>query len=81
MVDKLRKYRIIYFIGDYWSSKGEKQMSMIIMARSESEAEWMFRHYYSNGKTNHLAGSKKSERRISCTTYITLIIVGSFIPV
>lgn len=53
MVDKLRKYRVIYFIGDYWSTKGEKQMSMIIKARSESEAEQLFYKYYSNGKTNY----------------------------
>ena len=59
MVDKLRKYRVIYFIGDYWSTEGEKQMSMIIKARSESEAEWLFRHYHSNGKTNHFGWIEK----------------------
>ena len=59
MVDKLRKYRIIYLIGDYWSSKGEKQMSMILMARSESEAEQLFKRYYSNGKTNHFGWIEK----------------------
>ena len=59
MVDKLRKYRIIYFIGDYWSSKGEKQMSMILMARSESEAEHLFKRYHSNGKTNHFGWIEK----------------------
>lgn len=59
MVDKLRKHRVIYFIGDYWSSKGEKQMSMILMAHSESEAEWIFRHYYSNGKSNHFGWIEK----------------------
>lgn len=61
MVDKLRKYRVIYFIGDYWSSKGEKQMSMILMARSESEAEWLFKRYYSTryGQTNHFGWIEK----------------------
>lgn len=59
MVDKLKKYRITYFVGDYFSTKGEKEMSMIIKARSESEAEWLFRHYYSNGKANHFGWIEK----------------------
>lgn len=37
--DKLKKFKITYFVGDYFSSAGEKQKTTILLARSESEAE------------------------------------------
>lgn len=43
MNEKLKKYRVYYFVGDYWSSKGETRKSTIILARSESEAEKVFK--------------------------------------
>ena len=41
--DKLKKFRVYYFIGDYFSSRGEEERSTIILARSESEAEQIFK--------------------------------------
>lgn len=41
--DDLKKFRIYYFIGDYWSSKGEQRKSTIVLARTESEAEKIFK--------------------------------------
>ena len=40
---KLKKFRVYYFIGDFWSGKGERRKSTIIMARTESEAERFFK--------------------------------------
>ena len=37
--EKLKKFRVYYFVGDYFSSRGEEEKSTIILARSESEAE------------------------------------------
>lgn len=45
--EKMKKYRVYYFVGDYWSSKGERRKSTIILARSESEAEKIFKLYLS----------------------------------
>lgn len=39
----MKKYRVYYFVGDYWSSKGERRKSTIILAHSESEAEKVFK--------------------------------------
>lgn len=41
--DDLKKFRIYYFIGDYWSGKGEQRKSTIVLARTESEAEKIFK--------------------------------------
>lgn len=43
MYEKMKKYRVYYFVGDYWSSKGELRKSTIILAHSESEAEKVFK--------------------------------------
>lgn len=39
----MKKYRVYYFVGDYWSSKGEQRKSTVILAHSESEAEKVFK--------------------------------------
>lgn len=44
--EKLKKFKVYYFTGDYWSSKGEIRKQIIIMARSESEAEQIFKDQY-----------------------------------
>ena len=46
--EKLKKFKIYYFMGDFWSGKGERRKSTIILARSESEAESIFKDQYSN---------------------------------
>lgn len=46
--EKLKKFKIYYFTGDFWSGKGEHRKSTIILARSESEAEKIFKNQYSN---------------------------------
>lgn len=40
---KLKKFRVYYFVGDYWSSGGEQRKSIIVLAYSESEAEKIFK--------------------------------------
>ena len=46
--EKLKKFKIYYFTGDFWSGKGEHRKSTIILARSESEAKKIFKNQYSN---------------------------------
>lgn len=43
--EKMKRFRVYYFVGDYWSSKGEQRKSTIILARSESEAEQIFKSH------------------------------------
>jgi hypothetical protein len=43
MHEKMKKYRVYYFVGDFWSSEGEKRKSTVILAHSESEAEKIFK--------------------------------------
>lgn len=45
---KLKKFKVIYFTGDYFSSKGEKINFTILLAESEEEAESMFYRLYEN---------------------------------
>ena len=45
---KLRKFKVFYFIGDYFSSKGEKRRYTIVLANSESEAEYIFKKQFFN---------------------------------
>lgn len=45
---KLRKFKVFYFIGDYFSSKGEKRRYTIVLANSESEAEHIFKKQFFN---------------------------------
>lgn len=40
---KMKKFRVYYFVGDYWSSGGERRKSYIILAHSEAEAEKIFK--------------------------------------
>lgn len=41
--DKLKSFKVYYFTGDYWSTKGEKRRCEVIMAHSEAEAEYIFK--------------------------------------
>lgn len=41
--DRFRSFKVYYFTGDFWSSKGEKRRCVVIMAHSESEAEYIFK--------------------------------------
>lgn len=38
-----KRYRVYYFIGDFWSSQGETRKSMFIEADSEEDAERFFK--------------------------------------
>ena len=40
---KPKKFRVYYYIGDYFSSKGEERRSTVIYTDSEVEAELIFR--------------------------------------
>ena len=44
--DNLKKFRVYYFIGDYFSSKGENRRYTIVLANSESEAEYIFKKQF-----------------------------------
>lgn len=46
--EKLKKFKITYFVGDYFSSKGEEEKTTTIIARSEAEAEKNFYSTYKN---------------------------------
>lgn len=41
-----KKFKVYYFTGDYFSSDGEEQHSIIIEARDEAEAEHLFKNLY-----------------------------------
>lgn len=41
--DALKRYKIYWFTGDYWSGKDEKRHYQVVSAHSDSEAERMFR--------------------------------------
>lgn len=44
MNEKVKRYRVYYFVGDFWSSEGEKRKSTVILAHSELEAEKIFKN-------------------------------------
>lgn len=46
MKDHLKKFRVYYFVGEHWSAKGETRKSTIILAKTEYEAEWIFKNQY-----------------------------------
>lgn len=41
--EKLKSFKVYYFTGDYWSTKGETRRCQVIMTHSESEAEYIFK--------------------------------------
>lgn len=43
---ELKSYRVYYFIGDFYSFKGETRKSTIIKAINEDEAELIFKTTY-----------------------------------
>ena len=45
---KLRKFKVFYFVGDYFSSEGERRTWTVIVADSESEAERIFKKQFAN---------------------------------
>ena len=46
--DKTKKFKVFYFVGDYFSSKGERRKWTVIVADSESEAERIFKKQFTN---------------------------------
>lgn len=44
--NQLKSFKVYYFVGDYWSSKGETRRYEMIRAHSELEAEIIFKSYY-----------------------------------
>lgn len=40
---KLKSFKVYYFTGDYWSTKGERRRCQVMMAHSEQEAEYIFK--------------------------------------
>lgn len=50
--DKLKSYKITYFEGDYFSSKGEEMKTTVILGRSEADVEETFKSIFRGG---HLA--------------------------
>lgn len=59
--EKLRSFRVYYFTGDYWSTKGEKRRCNIIMAHSESEAEYIFKRNHPDRNFGWVEETKKGE--------------------
>lgn len=45
---KQKKFKVYYFVGDYFSSKGERRRYTIIVADSESDAEYIFKRSFAN---------------------------------
>lgn len=39
----LKRFKVYWFTGDYWSTEGEKRHCCVISAHSESEAEHNFK--------------------------------------
>ena len=46
--DKTKKFKVFYFVGDYFSSKGERRKWTVIVADSESEAERIFKKQFAD---------------------------------
>ena len=46
--DKSKKFKVFYFVGDYFSSKGERRKWTVIVADSELEAERIFKKQFTN---------------------------------
>ncbi len=44
--EPLKRFKVYWFTGDYWSADGEKQHCYVVLATSELEAEYNFRRYY-----------------------------------
>lgn len=44
--NRLKKFKITYFVGDYYSSEGEEERSTTLLAHSEEEAERDFRSIF-----------------------------------
>lgn len=42
--EKLKKFKVYYFVGDFFSRQGEEERSVIIKARTEEEAELIFKN-------------------------------------
>lgn len=46
MKNGLHRYRVYYFVGDFYSSQGEKRRVAVIEANDETEAEDIFKTAY-----------------------------------
>ena len=46
--DKSKKFKVLQFVGDYFSSKGERRKWTVIVADSEEEAEYIFKKQFAN---------------------------------
>lgn len=57
--EKLKSFKVYYFTGDYWSTKGEKRRYDVIMARSESEAEYIFKRNHPDRNFGWVEENKK----------------------
>lgn len=61
--DPLKRFRIYWFTGDYWSGKDEKRHYCIIPALSESEAEYIFKRDYPDCKFGWVEEVKNENKR------------------
>lgn len=59
--EKLKSFKVYYFTGDYWSAKGETRRCDLNMARSESEAEYIFKRNYPDRNFGWVEEVKKGE--------------------
>ena len=46
--EKEKQFKVYYFKGDYFSSKGEERHHVVIPAENEQEAEYIFKKSYPN---------------------------------
>ena len=50
MKNELQRYKVYYFVGDFYSSKGEIRKSTVVWARDENEAEYIAKQMYPNAE-------------------------------
>lgn len=50
MKNGLYRYKVYYFVGDFYSSKGEIRKSTVVWARDENEAEYIAKRSYPNAE-------------------------------
>lgn len=59
--EKFKSFKVYYFTGDYWSAKGETRRCQVIMAHSESEAEYIFKQNHPDRNFGWVEESKKGD--------------------
>lgn len=59
--EPLKRFKVYWFTGDYWSTEGEEQHCCVISAHSELEAEYIFKRSHSERSFGWAEEIKKKE--------------------